>query len=61
MRQDDACKPGELRHLGWEDPDAVEFTTSTDVNGIVWENFTAQHQAEEIEEAWPGNGYEVDG
>ena len=57
VRQDANCAPGGLRHLGWEDPDAMDFTTSTDVNGIVWENFTAQQQAEEIEEIWPGNGY----
>jgi catechol 2,3-dioxygenase-like lactoylglutathione lyase family enzyme len=57
IRQDSSCKPGELRHMGWEDPQAKEFTTSTDVNGILWESFSAEHQAEEIEEAWPGTGY----
>lgn len=57
VRQDPSCKPGELRHLGWEDSDANEFTTSTDVNGIVWEHFSAQQQADEMTEIWPANGY----
>jgi len=55
--QDSSCTPGELRYLGWEDPEALEFTSSTDVNNIVWENFSAEQQAEEIEEMWPGTGY----
>tara|TARA_R110002050_G_scaffold111612_1_gene225316 strand:+ start:278 stop:601 length:324 start_codon:yes stop_codon:yes gene_type:complete len=53
VRQDPSCKPGELRHLGWEDPSAQEFTQNTDVNGIVWERFNAQQQADEINEIWP--------
>ena len=50
----DAERPGTLRHLGWETPDAESFTTSTDVNGIVWERFSAGQQAAEIAELWPG-------
>lgn len=57
VRHDPTCSPGELRHLGWEDAQADTFTTSTDVNGILWEHFTAALQAEEIEAAWPGTGY----
>ncbi len=57
IRQDKQCKPGELRHMGWEDDEANAFTTSVDVNGLLWESFNADHQAEEIEEAWPGTGY----
>ena len=57
VRQDSSCQPGALRHLGWEDSDATEFTTSTDINGIVWEHFSAQQQADEISEVWPANGY----
>lgn len=53
IRQDPSCAPGSLRHLGWEDPDAESFSTSTDVNGIVWERFAAEHQAEEIGRIWP--------
>jgi len=59
IRQDSTCKPGELRHMGWEDSEAKAFTTSIDVNGLLWESFTAEHQSEEIEEAWPGTGYVV--
>ena len=57
IRQDSACKPGELRHLGWEDPSAHEFTQESDVNGIIWERFNAQQQAEEINERWPDANY----
>lgn len=53
VRQDPTCKPGELRHLGWEDPSAPEFSQTTDVNGIVWERFSVQQQADEINEIWP--------
>ena len=57
VRQDATCRPGELRHLGFEDPSASEFSATTDVNGILWEHFSADVQADEIEAAWPGNGY----
>lgn len=58
IRQDPDCVPGTLRHLGWEDPAASAFTQDTDVNGIVWERFTAQHQADEINEIWPAANYQ---
>lgn len=54
VRKDLQCSPGSLRHLGFEDPQAHAFTMSRDVNGIDWENFTAEQQAAEIEAAWPG-------
>lgn len=57
VRHDSSCKPGELRHLGFEDPSAEQFTASKDVNGITWEHFNAQHQAEEILEVWPEAEY----
>ena len=57
VRQDSSCKSGELRHMGWEDPTAVTFSEDSDVNGVTWETFTAEQQAEEIEEAWPGTMY----
>jgi hypothetical protein len=53
VRQDATCKPGELRHLGWEDPSASEFSQDTDVNGVIWEHFNVQQQADEINELWP--------
>ena len=45
--------PGTLRHLGWEDPAVSIFTQDTDTNGIVWERFNAELQADEIKKAWP--------
>ena len=54
---DPRCKDGELRHLGWEDPSASAFTRDTDVNGIVWERFSAQQQADEINHTWPAANY----
>lgn len=50
--------PGTMRHLGWEDEEATEFSTETDCNGIVWEKFAASHQAEEINEIWPNANYQ---
>ena len=58
IRQDPKCTSGELRHLGWEDSTASEFSEEADVNGIVWEKFTAQQQANEINELWPQVNYE---
>ena len=46
-------KAGTLRHLGWEDSSARSFVTETDVNGIVWEHFSAEQQAREIADTWP--------
>ncbi|HEY9768053.1 MAG TPA: hypothetical protein V6C71_06030 [Coleofasciculaceae cyanobacterium] len=57
-RQDNSCSPGSLRHLGWEDPAAFIMSAETDVNGIVWENFTASQQAEEIKEIWSEVNYQ---
>jgi hypothetical protein len=58
IRQDSSSGPGSLRHLGWEDSEATEFTQDTDVNGIVWERFNADHQAKEINELWPEARYQ---
>ena len=58
IRQDPECTPGELRHLGWEDALTPEFSQETDVNGIVWESFSAQQQADEINELWPQANYQ---
>ncbi len=58
IRQDVGCKSGELRHLGWEDSTASEFSKETDVNGIIWEKFNAQQQANEINEIWPDANYQ---
>jgi hypothetical protein len=57
IRKDTAALPGSLRHLGWEDPSAEMFSSETDVNGTLWERFTAQQQADEINHIWPGHNY----
>ena len=41
------CDPSasqRLRHLGFEDDDVVTKSESTDVNGLMWETFSAQWQ-----------------
>lgn len=58
IRQDASCNPGEPRHLGFEDSNAKEFTASKDVNGILWESFSAEQQAEEINKFWPNAHYQ---
>ena len=57
VRKDDKFPPGSLRHLGWEDPAAKEMSAETDVNGILWERFTREQQAEEIREIWSDCDY----
>lgn len=57
VRYDLSATPGELRHLGWEDDTAPQFSEETDVNNIVWEAFSAQQQAAEINQLWPEAQY----
>ncbi|MDB4971691.1 MAG: hypothetical protein JWN48_32 [Myxococcaceae bacterium] len=45
--------PGQLRHLGFEDPQAPAVEEERDVNGIVWERFSASQQRAEILRYWP--------
>ena len=40
---------GQMRHLGFENPEVQSFATSTDCNGILWEEFSEPMQKEEIE------------
>ena len=58
IRQDKSCPAGTMRHLGWEQDDADEFSSDTDLNGIVWEKFSAEQQATEINEFWPQANYQ---
>jgi hypothetical protein len=58
IRRDKDCLPGMLRHLGWEDDSALEFSSEIDVNGITWEKFSAKQQADEINELWPQANYQ---
>jgi hypothetical protein len=48
-----------LRHLGWEDESAQDFTREPDVNGIVWERFSARQQTQEIRNLWPQASMEI--
>lgn len=57
IRQDPDCPSGSLRHLGWEDSKVTEFTQDVDINGMVWECFNSQNQADEINEIWPEANY----
>jgi hypothetical protein len=41
-------RAGQLRHIGFEDDAAEAFTSTSDVNGIEWEHFSAQAQDERI-------------
>jgi catechol 2,3-dioxygenase-like lactoylglutathione lyase family enzyme len=41
-------RAGQLRHIGFEDDSAKDFTSTRDVNGIEWEHFSAQAQDERI-------------
>ena len=41
-----------LRHLGWEDNSAQEFSKDVDSNGITWERFTSNQQQQEIDFIW---------
>jgi catechol 2,3-dioxygenase-like lactoylglutathione lyase family enzyme len=41
-------RAGQLRHIGFEDDGAEGFTSTSDVNGIEWEHFSAAAQDERI-------------
>ncbi|MCO1334765.1 hypothetical protein MO867_10480 [Microbulbifer sp. OS29] len=57
IRNDPGSQTGTLRHLGWESNRTQTFSSDTDVNGILWESFNAQLQAEEINKAWSTANY----
>jgi hypothetical protein len=57
IRRAPAGECGTLRHLGWEDPASPIFSAERDVNGILWEHFSSEQQAEEIRQTWPGVAY----
>ncbi len=60
IRKDMSCPSGSLRHLGWEDSKATEFSQDIDANGMIWECFNSQNQADEINEIWPEANYHPD-
>ncbi|MFC3651588.1 hypothetical protein ACFONN_08555 [Dyella humi] len=49
---ENAERAGQLRHIGFEDDGAEGFTSTTDVNGIEWERFSAKAQDERIVEMY---------
>ncbi len=51
---------GQLRHLGIEDPKAKAFVTESGPDGFIWERFTAEQQADEINTYWPQANYTPD-
>ncbi len=53
VRKVPAQESGQLRHLGWEDAACDGYSTEKDVNGILWEYFSAEQQASEIRDIWP--------
>ena len=54
---ENAEQAGQLRHLGVEDPEAAAFAAEAGPDGLVWERFTAEQQAEEINTCWPQANY----
>ena len=45
-------RAGQLRHLGFEDEAAGEFSVERDINGIEWELFSPTGQDEKIREMY---------
>ncbi|MEM6610694.1 MAG: hypothetical protein AAF652_00260 [Cyanobacteria bacterium P01_C01_bin.72] len=58
IRKDESVASGTIRHLGWEDAAASSMSAEVDVNGIIWENFTAEQQAAEINQIWSQANYQ---
>ena len=52
IRKTNKEEVGKLRHLGWEKESVDSFTSKVDCNGILWEEFNADNQADEINEIW---------
>ena len=48
---------GQLRHLGFEDPDAPAMTAEYDGDGFMWERFTAAQQRAEMFKYYPDADY----
>jgi hypothetical protein len=45
-------RAGQLRHIGFEDDLAEGFSSTSDVNGLVWESFCATEQDLKIVETY---------
>lgn len=48
---------GQLKHLGFEDPEAASPHRETDINGLLWEQFTQEQQKDLIFKLWPNAQY----
>jgi hypothetical protein len=46
------ARAGQLRHLGFEDSEARDFSSDHDVNGIEWELFSPKAQDDKIVEVY---------
>jgi len=46
------ARAGQLRHLGFEDSEASDFSSDHDVNGIEWELFSPRAQDDKIVEVY---------
>ncbi|WP_454064087.1 hypothetical protein [Candidatus Nitrospira salsa] len=57
IRKVGSAAVGQLRHLGWENSEATALTSENGGDHILWEEFSAEQQAQEIEKTWPGTGY----
>ena len=57
---ENAEQAGQLRHLGIEDSEATAFTAESGPDGLVWERFTAEQQADEINTYWSQANYTPD-
>ena len=53
IRKAAESEAGKLRHVGWEDPGASAFEVQSDINGVLWERFSANQQRDEILSIWP--------
>ena len=48
---------GNVRHLGFEDCNVFKMFSEKDIDGFVWEYFTAEHQRQEILKYYPNINY----
>lgn len=48
---------GNLRHLGFEDPDVLKIFSEKDIDGFEWEYFSAEQQRQEILKYYPDIHY----
>ena len=52
MPAETKMRPGQLRHVGFEDDAVTGYASTIDVNGIEWESFSQKEQDERIVAAY---------